>query len=837
MKRSDNHRRSRVAGLAALFTPAALAIAASAAGQGIPACDDPDPGAGNCLVATPGIPGCQDQTCCKLICGIDFLCCDSEWDSVCADQASQLCDILLNDDCADALPIAELETLEFNTTSATTDGDEEFVCLLDGAFQIHKDIWYQFTPTSNDTYIVSICNSSFDSVLSVYEGCGVCPPDPADDPIDCDNDGCFPLETSELTFNGVAGQCYLIRLGGQAATDGGEGSIVITSTTPPPPNDECAGRETVGVPSITAFETTEATDDSDEAPTCGTTVTAPGVWYSIIGTGNRIIATTCDEGTNYDTKINVYCNTCDELVCVTGNDNQPGDFVETCDTVGGGNNRGSTVEWCSEQGTEYLILVQGASGDVGEFVLLIGDDATPCQDPPSCEFQPFPPNDACADAIAIGLGETAFSTLGATTDGPAHAACHASNDSQVNQDVWFTYTADFSGQLVVSTCGLVDYDSRLAVYGTGDCLAVDDASLLTCNDDDPIRPCGGDPDYHSTVIVDVESATTYTIRVGGFGRETGSGSLSLAAGTPHPACPGSGDCSADNGTPGCNDEACCNTVCLYLPECCDMTWDATCAAAAGLVCLPPPVCTILDASCQLPDQLGHGVNDIVAATSDANSQADISSTDDFSVLADGEVTEVCWWGVYADTISVPSGDCSPGTGDFFTITYYENDVGVPGAVHAGPFLVSPVKNESGLMVASGIGPLVEFQYTVTHPAVTVSAGFTYWIEVLNDTSGTCFWFWSTSPDGNAVSYQADPIISGYSAGGIRDYDLAFCVDVETNTPCPWDCSPTPDGVVSTIDLLTLIGQWGDIGTSCDIDGGGVATSDLLALLGAWGQCP
>jgi hypothetical protein len=54
--------------------------------------------------------------------------------------------------------------------------------------------------------------------------------------------------------------------------------------------------------------------------------------------------------------------------------------------------------------------------------------------------------------------------------------------------------------------------------------------------------------------------------------------------------------------------------------------------------------------------------------------------------------------------------------------------------------------------------------------------------------------------------------------------------------CVWDCGDH-DGTVATSDLLTLLGQWGDADTSCDLDGGGVGTSDLLKLLGNWGPCP
>jgi len=35
----------------------------------------------------------------------------------------------------------------------------------------------------------------------------------------------------------------------------------------------------------------------------------------------------------------------------------------------------------------------------------------------------------------------------------------------------------------------------------------------------------------------------------------------------------------------------------------------------------------------------------------------------------------------------------------------------------------------------------------------------------------------------------------------------------------------------------VLAQWGTIGTSCDVDGGGVGITDLLELLGNWGSCP
>ncbi len=50
------------------------------------------------------------------------------------------------------------------------------------------------------------------------------------------------------------------------------------------------------------------------------------------------------------------------------------------------------------------------------------------------------------------------------------------------------------------------------------------------------------------------------------------------------ACPGQGDCSVPNGTPGCSDAACCATICVVDPFCCESQWDQVCADEATMLC-------------------------------------------------------------------------------------------------------------------------------------------------------------------------------------------------------------------------------------------------------------
>ncbi|MHC4218928.1 MAG: DNRLRE domain-containing protein [Planctomycetota bacterium] len=56
-------------------------------------------------------------------------------------------------------------------------------------------------------------------------------------------------------------------------------------------------------------------------------------------------------------------------------------------------------------------------------------------------------------------------------------------------------------------------------------------------------------------------------------------------------------------------------------------------------------------------------------------------------------------------------------------------------------------------------------------------------------------------------------------------------------PCPWDCALPSDGEVNVVDFLALLAQWGQVGVSCDFDGGGVSITEFLAMLANWGPCP
>lgn len=89
-------------------------------------------------------------------------------------------------------------------------------------------------------------------------------------------------------------------------------------------------------------------------PTCGTSVDAPGIWYTFVGDGQNVILTTCSQY-NFDTKLNAFSGSCSSLTCVSGND----DFCNT----------GSLLTFATTNGTTYYVLVQGWNGETGTYTI------------------------------------------------------------------------------------------------------------------------------------------------------------------------------------------------------------------------------------------------------------------------------------------------------------------------------------------------------------------------------------------------------------------------------------------------------------------------------------
>ena len=120
-----------------------------------------------------------------------------------------------NDDCYNAKLIGNVTDLMFDTSNATYDGP--------GHCMTGPNIWYIYNATCTGNATVSLCGSSYDTKLAVYNG-GGCNPS-FSKLIECNDDSCG--WQSEVTFDVVGGQKYLIEVGG-FGDNTGEGLISIS---------------------------------------------------------------------------------------------------------------------------------------------------------------------------------------------------------------------------------------------------------------------------------------------------------------------------------------------------------------------------------------------------------------------------------------------------------------------------------------------------------------------------------------------------------------------------------------------------------------------------------
>jgi len=123
------------------------------------------------------------------------------------DGTGDVCDSI-PDACLDATPLCP-GTLTGSTVGATNDGASS--CSSNPA---NKDVWYSYTPSADGPVTVDGCGSAYSYFLSVHTGC----PGNIESQIGCALYGCGSA-WPKVTFDGVAGETYLIRVNGFNAVE------------------------------------------------------------------------------------------------------------------------------------------------------------------------------------------------------------------------------------------------------------------------------------------------------------------------------------------------------------------------------------------------------------------------------------------------------------------------------------------------------------------------------------------------------------------------------------------------------------------------------------------
>jgi hypothetical protein len=137
------------------------------------------------------------------------------------------------DSCVLAPVISGFGNFPWDNVGASVDGQDHGLCAKDGDAGIHNDLWWRWQSPTTGPVTVSTCGlTTVDTEIAIYGPQALCAP--GDEAlIACDDQNCS--DQTEITFLAVAGQEYLIRLGGYdgfQSTGSGEFSIAAPGISP-----------------------------------------------------------------------------------------------------------------------------------------------------------------------------------------------------------------------------------------------------------------------------------------------------------------------------------------------------------------------------------------------------------------------------------------------------------------------------------------------------------------------------------------------------------------------------------------------------------------------------
>jgi len=413
-----------------------------------------------------------------------------------------------NDACASPLPIG-VGVTAYDTTEATTDGPANG-CGSGG--QVNNDIWFDFTAPGNGTLMISTCNdAAYDTTLAIYNGL-TCPPAA---PLACNDDfaGCAGF-TSQTSAPVVAGNHYLLRVGGFGLSSRGTGNLTVTFVGGGGGgNDECSGATMVDCnDSVTQDNTGAATNISDPAFSCrfgGAGQGVNGIWFSFVASANNVTLDTSASLVS-DTLMALYDGSCGALVELACSDDE-----------GAGLRSLINYNFLTPGNTYYVQVASFSASSIGSITLDIACGGAGA------------PGDACADAILVECGGTATvnnSAYGTDPDDPAYS-CRFGGAAQGVGTAWFKFTATATSALIDTNLSTA-FDTLLAAYD-GTCGAFTE---LACSDDEGLGLLS------EFCLEGLTIGNTYYIQASSYSAFD-TGDITVSVQCPCPAPPDNDDCA------------------------------------------------------------------------------------------------------------------------------------------------------------------------------------------------------------------------------------------------------------------------------------------------------
>jgi hypothetical protein len=246
-------------------------------------------------------------------------------------------------------------------------------------------------------------------------------------------------------------------------------------------------------------------------------------------------------------------------------------------------------------------------------------------------------SDDCANASAnaiTGPGTYAVDTTAATDSPQIGTGC-----VQAHKDVWFQWTATYTGTIELNLCGGTTTDTVVAVWAGSACPS---GTPLACNDDS----CG----LQSRVTFPITSGGVYLLQIGVYGASAGfSGTFNLVAPPPPPA---NDDCSTPTAVGGTGPWPFDNTAattgtqgqteggCLFFGSTAMQrdVWFTWTAPATGLATFSTCTLTSVDTKIAVYPGAGCPSSGTLLACNDDNCSGAFQSSVDFPVVAGQQYT-------------------------------------------------------------------------------------------------------------------------------------------------------------------------------------------------------
>jgi hypothetical protein len=400
---------------------------------------------------------------------------------------------LNNDDC-DGATMLELGVPVSGDTSQSLDELGLSTC-GSGSGPGAGGLWYRFEG-SGSRLLVGV-NATFDSQLGLYTGtCNYlfC--------MDGNDDAFSDGYQSALELNSIEGETYYALVHGYFSS-AGYFEIVLLESMPlddgngtDNDNESCEGATTLEIGVKLAGDTATSTSE-DFLDVCGRVFGVGGLWYQIIGVGERLLL---GVAADFDVQLLLYSGSCDALECIDWNDD---DFEYS--------EYQSAIEFESVAGEMYYALVSGYSASIGMFeielttlepldgspspVPLLDDD--PASTPPDADL-PGGSNDECNRAMEVEIGEVIPGDTSGTTVDVGLEACGGVSTLGAG-GLWYSFLG--VGTTVLIGVG-AEFDSQILVF-SGRC------DVLTCIDGNDDNSAGYL--YQSALQLDTVAGQAYYV--------------------------------------------------------------------------------------------------------------------------------------------------------------------------------------------------------------------------------------------------------------------------------------------------------------------------------------